>query len=310
MPTGLGALGRMFTIDKTVDSYALNRLGAQAFRTIIAHGLYAARPIPVPAHVAREVRELKRQGILVIHDFLAKDLFERVKTEAEELEAAAPGCYNMTQGWTHRITVPIRNAERDRIPAIQRFLADPRLVDILWAAEQRPLGPLIEHSDVEVLRYMDTEAHDDQNELHSDCFFNTHKVWFYLRDVGPDDGPLGFVRGSNVLTLRRLRHIYRESWDHEPDADASRRVTEEEERELPEESILTTPANTLVIVNTCGYHRRHRGVAGHQRSAICFFLRANPFAPHALHWAVSRHPRLYAWLKSARRPQAHAPHAM
>jgi hypothetical protein len=299
MTTGIEALGRLFTPDKTIDSYALNRLGAQVLRTVIAHGLYNVRPIPVPEGVAEQVSELKQQGILVLRNFLPPDELERVRAEARVVEERGECVQTIHHGFTRRLTVPIRNVPAEVVPAMHRFFLDPRLEGILTAAEQRPLGRLVEHSDLEVLLYDELDAHDIQTDLHSDCFYNTHKVWFYLSDVGPNDGPLVYVKGSNVLTLERLGYIYRESWDHAPDANASRRISEDEQRTL-QETVLTVPANTLVIVNTCGYHRRIAGVPGRRRTALSFFLRANPFAPHALHSAVARHPRVYQWLRNAR----------
>ena len=299
MMAGIEALGRLFTTDKTIDNWTLNRLGVQVLRTVVAHALYNTRPIPVSRGVAEHVRELKRQGIVVIPNFLSHSELERVRAEARVIEERGESVLTIHHGFTRRRTVPIRDVPDELVPAMHRFFLDPRLEGILTAAEQRPLGRLVDHSDLEILLYDESDAHDIQTELHSDCFYNTHKVWFYLSDVGPNDGPLVYVKGSNVLTLERLRHIYRESWDHAPDANASRRISEDERRTL-EETVLTVPANTLVIVNTCGYHRRIAGVPGRRRTALSFFLRANPYAPHALHSAVARYPRVYQWLRNVR----------
>ncbi len=111
--------------------------------------------------------------------------------------------------------------------------------------------------------------------MHSDIFFNTHKAWLYLRDVDTEIGPLVFVKGSHRLSLGQLGYLYQESVSR---AKGSRRITPDElERLGLEETVLVCKANTLVIANTCGYHRRLRGEPGRERLALHWSVRLNPF---------------------------------
>jgi hypothetical protein len=299
MTNGIGALGRLFSQDKIIENRALNRLGAQALRAVIAHGLYRARPVRVPSFVATEVSELLENGVILMHDFLPAEHFAKVRAECSWLRGQTDRLQTRRDGWAVWQGVPIRTVPLERMTATHEFFRDPRLRAILTAAEQRPLGPVADHADFETMTYDDSTEVDRQTQLHSDCFFNTHKAWLYLDEVKDGDGPHVYVKGSHRLTLKRLEFIYRDSFGEDyPEKSPSRRITPEEMTRLGvTETVVTCPSNTLMIVNTCGYHRRLRGEHGRKRSGLSFFFRANPFAPHALHSAVARHPRLYGWLR-------------
>jgi hypothetical protein len=298
MTNGIAALTRLFSQDKVIDSRTLNRFGAQALRAVVAHGLYKARPVRVPSFVANEVSELLENGILVIRDFLPAEHFAKVRAEGDWLRGETERLQTRRDGWAVWQGVPIRTVPAERVGAIHEFFRDPRLRAILTAAEQRPLGPIADHADFETMTYDDHPEVDRQTQLHSDCFFNTHKAWLYFDDVKDGDGPHVYVKGSHRLTLKRLEYIYNDSWGENPEKSPSRRITPDEQTSLGVmETVVTCPANTLMIVNTCGYHRRLRGTPGRKRSGLSFFFRANPFAPHALHSAVARHPRIYGFLR-------------
>jgi hypothetical protein len=116
--------------------------------------------------------------------------------------------------------------------------------------------------------------------LHIDTFFNTHKAWLYLSDVTAADGPFVYVPGSHRLDPRRLIGDYLGSLLPAPDYAGSRRIAAKElvARGL-EEKVYTCVANTLVIANTTGYHRRLKGRAGNVRMAVQLGCRFHPFRP-------------------------------
>jgi hypothetical protein len=189
------------------------------------------------------------------------------------------------------------------LPSIYGFYLDPRLGAIITAAEKRLVPPLAEAGEREYLTQGEPNGErDPQTELHSDIFFNTHKAWFYLDDVRREDGPLVYVKGSHRATTERLSFIYRHSWQRDPASDPSRRISPEEQAALQaEETIVTCPANTLVVINACGYHRRLQGRSGRTRRALHLSVRANPFAPHGLHSMIARHPALHDLVRRAKR---------
>jgi Phytanoyl-CoA dioxygenase (PhyH) len=295
-------VARLFSRDKLLDSTVLNVMGAQVFRALVARLAYTMRHPVVPGEVANEVAELQREGIVVLRDFLPSGHFERIRAECAWLDRQPDQIACFRHGPTVMETVAIRNLSERVLPSIYDFYNDPRLNGIVTAAEQRPVN-LLEAGEREHLTHGDAGGEaDPQTELHSDIFFNTHKAWFYLDDVRMDDGPLAYVRRSHRLTLARLGYVYRDSWKREPGSDLSRRISPEERRRCrADETVVTCSANTLVVVNTCGYHRRLQGQSGRTRDALHVSVRDNPFAPHSLRSRMARYPRFYDVLRRAKK---------
>ena len=262
----IGPVGRLFSRDKVIDSRVLNMMGAQVFRTLVARVAYHSRRVEVPEEVANEVAELKREGMVAVRDFLSPEHFDRVRAECAWLDRQQDQIATFRHGPTTLEAIAIRNFSERVLPSIYGFYNDPRLRGIVTAAEQRPVN-LTEAGEREYLTHGESGGDaDPQTELHSDIFFNTHKAWFYLDDVRTEDGPLAYVKGSHRLTLARLGFVYRDSWKREPGSDPSRRISPEEQRRLKvQETVVTCPRNTLVVVNTCGYHRRLQGQPGRTR---------------------------------------------
>ena len=112
------------------------------------------------------------------------------------------------------------------------------------------------------------------------------KAWFFLQDVDSSQGPLNYVPGSHRLTLARLRWEYRRSLVAAKLQDGysekgSFRADEEDLRQLglPEPRHFTVSANTLVIADTGGLHRRGAAAPGARRLEIWAYSRLNPFNP-------------------------------
>ncbi|MCY3847851.1 MAG: phytanoyl-CoA dioxygenase family protein, partial [Cyanobacteria bacterium MAG COS4_bin_21] len=127
---------------------------------------------------------------------------------------------------------------------------------------------------------------DLQKVLHRDTFFRALKFWFFLRPVQPQDGPFEYVPGSHRLDPSRLR------WEQatataaaehrrQPDVSGSFRIQEESLAELglPRPVALTCPANTLVLADVFGFHRRGAAAQGQQRLALYGWNRPYPFLP-------------------------------
>ena len=115
------------------------------------------------------------------------------------------------------------------------------------------------------------------------------------------NGPLVYVKGSHRAIPARLSFVYRDSWMRGPESNPSRRISPEEQAAMNvQETVVTCPANTLVVMNACGYHRRLPGEPGRTRRALHLSMRANPFAPHGLHSRIARYPALYGFLRRTR----------
>jgi hypothetical protein len=303
MTSSLGPVGRLFSQDKVINSRVLNMLGAQVLRTVAARAVYNLRRVPVADLVNHEVAELKRDGIVVLRDFLPVDHFERVRAECAWLDGQRAQITTSRRGPTIVDEIAIARFPEQLLPSTYEFYDHPRLRGIVAASEQRPMTRLALSGEREYVTHGPPGGEmDPETELHSDIFFNTHKAWFYLDDVQTADGPLVYVKGSHRATPARLSFVYRDSWTRDPASNPSRRISSEEQRRLEvQETVVTCPANTLVVINASGYHRRLQGQQGRTRRALHLSLRANPFAPHGLHSTIARYPAVYAVLRRAKK---------
>ncbi len=299
MTAGVRAIRRIVSEDKLVPSWTLNRLGAQVVRTVAARALYNIRRVAGADMVARELAELQRDGIIVIQDFLRPEHFDLVRRESAWLETQRAHATRTMSGSTCVETTAVGTYSQTDLAATCRFFDDPRMRALVSAAERRPFGPLALSGEHErVVQGPAGGEPDPETELHSDIFFSTHKAWLYLDDVQPADGPLVYVKGSHRVTPARLGFIYRDSWMRDPSSNPSRRIAAEEQAAFRvQETIVTCAANTLVLINACGYHRRLSGEPGRTRRALHLSVRANPFMPYGLHSRIAGHPALYRFLR-------------
>ena len=132
----------------------------------------------------------------------------------------------------------------------------------------------------------ETRTPDLQKVLHRDTFFRALKFWFFLRPVQRQDGPFEYVPGSHRLDPYRLRweqSTATAAAEHrrQPDVSGSFRIQEESLAELglPKPVALTCPANTLVLADVFGFHRRGAAAQGRQRLALYGWNRPYPFSP-------------------------------
>lgn len=276
-------LARIFTADKHVDSRLLNLLGIQVLRQVSARMLLRLRYLF--RRQARQVAgftQLTGDGLLVLHDFLPPEKFRQLRDECmAALDDVALPKSDLQHGPTVVRRIHLQKYG-DLLPLANAATSSPDLLDLLAAAEGKALEAGRVHRVVERVFHGRLDQHDPENDLHIDTFHSTHKAWLYLDDVGAEQGPLAVVPGSHRLDGNLLGHTYRYFRDFGKSARSpSRRVAKSEldQRKLREVAMVV-PANTLVIANTGGYHRRLRGTEGAMRTALHVSARSQPF----LYW--------------------------
>jgi len=114
-------------------------------------------------------------------------------------------------------------------------------------------------------------ARDPQTILHSDAPQPTMKAWYFLSDVGSGDAPLCYVPGSHHLTPARLEWEVRcrlraggadgaegAAPARPPVPGLPRRIDKValELMGLGHPARLVVPANTLIVADTFGFHKR------------------------------------------------------
>lgn len=195
-------------------------------------------------------RRLKTEGYAELGKILDRDAIARIRARIEgnrcfdaydrqggtdfELEQAPPTANTAYFHWQDIV----------RIPELVEAVNDPALL----AAAQNFLGGTPTISDVKMWWSLVGRDAKDNQLFHRDIDdFKFCKLFIYLTDVGPDDGPHVYVRGSSGGN--RFHH-------------ALRFTDEEVEREFGRERLVTfcAEAGSAFLVNTYGIHKGLRPV--------------------------------------------------
>jgi len=282
---GLSVLtgAKSFVGNPVIGSERLNRLGLHEARLRAAGRLAQHRRRTLARAVSDADRQaFQRDGFVVKNDFLDAEDFAHLRAEILNQDWETR---EMRQG--HTVTrrvfldeVSLRRAK----PALAGFMARPDLSALIRYVGGTGGEPVI--SIQSILANQGLGAGDPQCAIHSDTFHSTSKAWFFLHDVGPDDGPFFYVPGSHRLTPERLaweraqsiaasRHEMR---DH---AEGSFRISRDDLTALglPAPQPVIVKANTLVVADTFGFHGRTPSPRATQRVELYATLRRNPFLP-------------------------------
>jgi hypothetical protein len=296
-----------FSRNPVIGNATLNRWGLHVLRKRLAHAICQARRRLWLARGLDPVRReaFDRDGFVVIPDFLPPAEWQAMRREL--LEAALPMLEMIqSQAVTRRANLDEQTCE-GRYPALLGLLRHRELHDwVRYAAgcSGRPFVALqCIHNDRDDAA---SGRHDPQTDWHSDTFHSAGKAWLFLHEVRADEGPFGYLPGSHLPTPARLR------WEREasitaaqhPDpmhAHGSLRATEQDlgvlGRTPPFQA--TVAANTLVVADTGGFHRRTPSPQPTVRLEIFLSLRRNPFLaglyPSLLSWPWVGH-RWAGWL--------------
>ena len=250
----------------------LNKNGLHVFRVVLSEAIYERESKEY--YINPYIVEFCENGIVRIPNiFNSKELKRISKSFYSLIGIQEPGRFN---NWKNS------------------YLKLSRADAVLYSVFENPyLSTLFEMANArEDYIYHDKRAErlihrnkDIQKQVHQDTFHPTMKFWLYMSDITKEQGPTMYVKGSNKNTLERLE------WEHRLAADAhesgnkgiregSFRISEREIKGLGYEAgLIQEPVdgNTLVIVNTRGFHARGEAEEGQVRDSITGIFRMNPF---------------------------------
>ena len=264
------SVGRFKSNDKFIQNRLFNRLGGQALRYILAHRL-AARNRRL-AGIPRDEREqrLLDEGILVIENFLPPDIFEKVKAEnayADEdprLRKAGPDLqgvvlYNANiSPKTHPFTTEcITEADE-----VRRLMS---VFDGIVEGKSSGRAKIVStfERNVRALGEVELKTHSAKRvtvgNFHLDSFMPITKARFTLNGMTAENGAFEFCRGTHKVRLSTARFHFSNSLDplHYRDGLFTTAIPNNklEAMQLKPE-LITCPANSLILANTSGFHRR------------------------------------------------------
>ena len=278
----MGTGAKSFADNGILGSRALNEHGLHVGRLKLAHRLAASRRRRLAAAVPAEWRaQFDRDGFVEIRDFLPADTFARLQ---RELLDTAFDSRQHQQGSTVTRRVAVDSDLLEASPAVR---------PVIEAGPWRALLAYIASTSAEPLYYIQTIVTgapsadpDPQLELHADTFHPSLKAWLFLTDVTDDQGPLTYVAGSHLPTPKRLaweksRSVGIENHDRLSQR-GSLRISPDELAglDLPPPTRFAVPANTLVAIDTFGFHARGSSTRPTVRAELWAYVRRNPFLPY------------------------------
>ena len=273
---------KSFTDNGIIGSRRLNAAGLHALRLRLAHALARARRSRLRHGIPAPLREaFDRDGFVVVPNLLPDDEFAELR---DAILGQAHECRAQQQGDTVTRRVAVGPRLRREVPYLGKLLQSA-----IW----RGLIAYIATNRCEPLYYIQTISsrlstgpRDPQLELHSDTFHPSLKAWLFLTDVRESDRPLTYVAGSHRLSPERLEWERSKSVEVVATGDAlskrgSLRVRPEEltQMGLPSPTRFCVPANTLVVIDTCGFHARGHSPEPSVRVELWAYCRRNPFIP-------------------------------
>ncbi|MEZ4250848.1 MAG: phytanoyl-CoA dioxygenase family protein [Polyangiales bacterium] len=277
----------------------LQQLGLHPARIVLSDLAVASRRAQLRVRHPALPKEFARDGVVAVPDVLPRDVFEAVRDEARvavrELASRVPRPTSTRGGFGARRPF-VGGFDRFDGATLNRFLALDGMPHASAAVRDATLVTLASMAAgfvckperfwiYETVQGDDTRAHDGQKDLHRDTFHSTVKLWLFLEDVRPEDGPFEYVLGSHRTSRARLRWereraIARCASDEKVRGGAFR-IDEDELAALGHDRPQPFPvkANTLVLADTRGFHRRGHAPEGAYRLSIYASLRSWPFAP-------------------------------
>lgn len=156
----------------------------------------------------------------------------------------------------------------ERSEAFRKTWLDPYLLDIVT----NYMGIVPRLSEAYVRRNFPAPHRTMNHYWHRDLNTPLHllKIFFFLSDCGPDNGPHEFIRGSHraLDVLNGKRYFADAEVDREyPPASAAREVS-------------LVKAGTVVIEDTRGLHRAELPQAGYRDLGYAVFVPLRPFYHH------------------------------
>ena len=270
-----------------VGSLIENRLGLQVFRTLSKGFTRSLRQGRISSDIEPLVRVLERDGILVLPSFLKADRFTAIVDEfdAANSEAVLEPYQRAENARLYRNQLKVTDSP-ELFPAIRSaFQQNELLSRIVSAVIRRRVTTAPEILlDTYQCSNPDGEDNDIENILHADLHVPTIKMFFYLSRADESNGAFVYAKGSHRLTWARLMHEYEMSVRQaklarglnveqhllERRSSLVRNIISPEHRRRMKiaESQACVEANTLVIANNMGFHRRGEFNSTRPRKAL------------------------------------------
>ena len=171
---------------------------------------------------------------------------------------------------------------------MKKFARNKQLIRLISVGEGIKVVDELKKFNLEKTIFGDPNKDTDNNvPFHADIHFHSHKVLFYMSDVTEEGGPFIYCKNSHLNNLDRLwfefkrgqlKDAHIEGWRIQQHLD-KKFFNNYFSKLKNKEYKVACPANTLVIANVHGFHKRGESISGVERSLIRIPLRYNPLGP-------------------------------
>lgn len=267
-----------FTVKESVDSLFANRLGVTLFRVVLSE---FSRKIQSLFYINKRAnasyQELVENGYTLINNFFSNQQLEKLKTtinndllKLEDSHSQDGAQYIVKNIEYFKI---FSQSELEEFKTKILNIAQPYLgkinsssLNIYFHAVKKPNDSVEDKLDINLL-------------MHSDTFHKTLKGFLYLEPLTIEDGPFEYIKSSNKLNKKRLLREYKNSSNELILRRDHGGWRFEDDFYKHNESIkFTGIANTMIVADTFGLHRRNPRSNQGFRVSIHFSLRKSPFS--------------------------------
>ena len=271
-----------------VPSPWANKLGVPVFRTLVADILIKLRRFKNCRPKNDFENQLIKNGIVVIPNFLPDEDFKELKSDFDK-NISSSEKVKITRKGSMQVNIrTVDNNDFEKFPSIKKFAQNKQLIRLISVGEGIRIVDQLKKFNLEKTIFGDPTKDTDQNvPFHADSHFHSHKVLFYMSDVTEEGGPFIYCKNSHLNNLDRLLFEFKRGqlkdahingWRIQQHLDKkffNNYFSKLKEKEYK----VACPANTLVIANVHGFHKRGESIPGVERSLIRIPSRYNPLGP-------------------------------
>lgn len=275
-------------------SVLANQLGWQVARVLWLNFWRQLGSVSVADDIREHAKTLRRDGIVIIPNFLQQEVFNEIRKEFEKDVSSVP----VKPLASRYITAKVNKTK----VGVQHFFPEKHtrlysLLDthIMKNSTLTQLGSTVVNRNFKTYRepqvFVNKKMGNEYPDLNSDIYYHADvtypgvKAFFYLSETTTQNGVFTYAKGTHKLTLKRILWDYRKSIEVAKNkaqagvhGDQMGRawhcMTREEEKR---EEIVGTPmvgqSNSLVVFNVMGFHRRGEFLSSAAREFVMAYYR-------------------------------------
>jgi hypothetical protein len=276
------------------DPLWANYLGVAVLKALYRNARKHLGYVPVADDIAPLAKTLERDGIVLIENFLSASVFAEIRAEYEKERARVP--------LRPHASPYIRKLGHEKLRvSVGHLIPEPgtRLYTLLDAHFIKSdtltrLGSTVARERITAFRppqiFVNKKEGDEYPDLNSDIYYHADvtypgvKAFLYLSDTGTDNGAFTYAKGTHRLSWKRLKWNYWKSIEHaknraggaEGDVDGRAwhcMTRAEEQREGIVGTSMVGPANSVVMFNVMGFHRRGEFTSDRPREFVLAYYR-------------------------------------